>query len=71
MCNFAPEQCSAMQTSMHSHDIIPKIAPEQCSATQTAMHSDDNIPKFLLRSSAVYLKLQRTLPFGMNSKVFK
>ena len=60
MCNFAPEQCSAMQTSMHSHDIIPKIAPEQCSATQTAMHSDDNIPKFLLRSSALHCTATHT-----------
>ena len=56
-----------MQTATHSDDIIPKIAPEQCSAIQTALHSDDIIPKFLLRSSAMHWKLQRTLPLGMNS----
>ena len=58
-----------MQTATHSDDIIPKIAPEQCSAIQTALHSDDIIPKFLLRSSAMHWKLQRTLPLGMNSTV--
>ena len=58
-----------MQTATHSDDIIPKIAPEQCSAIQTALHSDNIIPKFLLRSSAMHRKLQRTLLLGMNSSI--
>ena len=59
-------QCKLQCTLMTSFQKLLRS-----SAIQSAMHSDDNIPKFLLRSSAVHSKLQRTLPFGMNSNMQK